>query len=234
MASAETRPFLVVYPGESTNRLGQAVGHLYVNDGPERFDVAGGPPTLRPIVDAGGHTATRTPPGRYTLGPAEHHTTQGWPKSVVPWGAALREVNEIVQYQVSGRWIDASGVNGNVTQAILMFAAKSKRPMPVLVASRHARQMFYDQQSGKLKLQWRENDFGKWSWNLRLRGHRTVFFVHTTPVDEAAGASDFELVESHGCLHIRPKDRDTMVGKGYLRESTTLIVKTYEDRWSPP
>ncbi len=233
MPLPEKKPFLVVYPGESKNRFGQVVGHLYVNDGPERFDVAGGPPARRPIGDLGGHTATRTPAGRYRLGRAEHHTTQGWPNSVVPWGAALREVAEIVQYQMDGRWIDASGVKGRVTQAFLLFAAKSGQPMSVLVASRHARQIFYDPY-GKLMSRWQRNDFGKWSWNLVLHGHRTVFFLHTTPADEAAGASDFDLVQSHGCLHIRPADRDTMVRKGYLREGTTVIVKSYEDRWSQP
>lgn len=137
-------PFLVVYPGETKNRFGQVVGHIYVNDGPERFDVAGGPPTTRPIPDLGGHTATRTPPGRYTLDHFERHTTQGWPMSVVPWGARLRDVSDIVQYEVDGRWIDASGVNGTVTHSWLIYSSKSRQPMSPLVASRHARQMFYD------------------------------------------------------------------------------------------
>lgn len=213
------------------NRFGDVVGHIYVDDGPERFDVAGGP-TL-PIRDRGGHTATPTPAGQYVLDRAERHTTQSWPGSVVPWGARLREVQEIVQYEVNGRWLDASGVNGRVTAAHLIYATKSRRPMSPLVASRIARQMFYDR-NGKLMSRWEGNDFGKWSWNLKLGRHRTAFFIHTTPEDEAAGASDFDLRASHGCLHIRPRDRDTMVLKGYLREGTTVIVKRYEDQWRPP
>src|SRR6185312_1437440 len=226
------RPFLVVYPGESRNSFGQAVGHIYVDDGPERFDVAGGPATARPIADIGGHTATRTPAGRYVLDHAERHTTLGWPKSVLPWGARLREVHEVVQYEVGGRWIDASGPSGTVTRAYLIFSAKSRQPMSPLVASRHARQMFYDD-DGNLAARWEGNDFGKWSWNLKLGRHRTVFFIHTTPLDEAMGSGDLELRQSHGCLHIKPKDRDIMVLKGYLREGTTVIVKRYEDRWQP-
>jgi hypothetical protein len=217
-----------VYPGESQNRFGQVVGHIYVNDGAEAFDVAGGPPTSRP--DVGGHTATRTPAGRYSLDRAEHHTTQGWPKSVVPWGAQLREEREIVQYNINGRWLDASGPKGSVTRAFLMFSAKSRQPMSPLVASRFARQIFYDT-NGVLMSVWQGNDFGKWSWNLKMGRHRTVFFIHTTPQDEAAVSSDFDLLQSHGCLHIRPRDRDTMVAKGYLQEGITVIVKRYEDRW---
>jgi len=226
------RAFLVVYPGDGKNRSGKVVGHIHVNDGPETFDVAGGPPTLQPILDLGGHTATRTPPGRYVLDRAEHHTTNGWPRSVVPWGARLREVDGVVEYELSGHWINASGLDGRVTHALLIFAAKSGRPMSPPVASRHARQMFYEK-NGTLMSMWQGNDFGKWSWNLRLGSRRTVFFIHTTPPGEAAGSSDFDLDQSHGCLHIRPNDRDVMVKRGYLREGTVVIVKRYEDRWRP-
>lgn len=226
------KPFLVIYPGDGKNRFGQVTGHVHVNDGPEVFDVAGGPPTLRPIVDLGGHTATRTPPGRYVLDRPEHHTTNGWPNSVVPWGAALREVATVVQYESNGRWVDASGPNGKVTHALMTFATKSRQPISPLVASRRARQMFYDRNGNLMRL-WESNDFGKWSWNLRSGRQRTVFFIHTTPEDEWAGDSDLDLVQSHGCLHIRPKDRDAMMRKGYLREGTVVIVKRYEDRWRP-
>lgn len=231
MASTNWRPFLVVYPGDAKNRFGDIVGHIHVNDGPETFDVAGGPPTV--TKTPGGHVATPTPAGTYVLDSAEHHTTSGWPGSVVPWGARLREVAEVVQYETNGKWVDASGPNGRVTHAVLKFAARSRDPISPLIASRQARQMFYDQHSGHLSPVWKSNDFGIWSWNLKLNGLRTVFFIHTTPDDENAGNSDFDLRRSHGCLHIRPKERDVMMGKGYLREGTTVIVKRYKDRWRP-
>ncbi len=231
MVAPARKPFLVVYPGESRNRVGQAVGHIYVNDGPERFDVAGGPPTAQPIADEGGHTATRTPPGRYLLDQAEHHTTSGWPDSVVPWGARIREVDSVVQYELDGKWVDASGPNGRVTRAWVLFYTRSRRPVTVAIASRHARQSFYDR-AGHLMSRWVLNDFGNWSWNLRSGRLRTAFFIHTTPKDEAT-TDNVDLVQSHGCLHIKPRDRNVMVLRGYLSPGTVVIVKTYEERWRP-
>jgi hypothetical protein len=222
----------VVYPGESRNRLGQVVGHIYVNDGPERFDVAGGPPTSRPIADEGGHKATRTPAGQYVLDRAEHHTTFNWPNSVVPWGARIREVDLVVQYQLDGKWVDASGPKGRVTRAFLLFYTRSRTPISEGTASRYARQLFYDD-SGKLMTRWLRNDFGNWSWNLRRGVLRTVFYLHTTPDDEATPDPIVDLIQSHGCLHIKPRDRNVMMSKGYLKEGTVVIVKPYEDRWRP-
>jgi len=230
MTSRAAKATLVIYPGEGRNGLGQVVGHIYVNDGPEKFDVAGGPPTSTPIADVGGHTATRTPPGRYVLDRAEHHRTQGWPNSVAPWGARIREVAEIVQFELNGRWVDASGPNGRVTGALMIFFTRSGRPISPGSASRRARQMFYDD-AGALMARWTRNDFGKWSWNMKSKGRRTAFYIHTTPQDEAAGDRNFELQQSHGCLHIRPKDRDIMVRKGYLAAGIEVIVKPYTQRW---
>jgi len=81
--------------------------------------------------------------------------------------------------------------------------------------------------------QWLLNDFGQSSWNLKKSGARTVFFIHTTPEDEAMGSRPFDLTQSHGCLHIRPADRKTMVDKGYLAKGVAVIVKRYEDRRRP-
>ena len=99
---------LVIYPGERVNGSGFVVGHIYVNDGIESYDVAGGPATKRPISDLGGHTAERTPPGTYVLDKPEHHTTTSWPNSVVPWGAKIREVDEVVQFEFGGRFLGRS------------------------------------------------------------------------------------------------------------------------------
>lgn len=137
-----------------------------------------------------------------------------------------------MQYQLNGRWVDASGPHGAVTRAFLLFYAKSRRPVTVGIAARHARQLFYDR-DGQLMSQWLRNDFGNWSWNLKLGRHRTVFFIHTTPNDEAASDPNADLVQSHGCLHIRPRDRNVMMAKGYLKAGVPVIVKRYEDRWRP-
>ena len=76
---------------------------------------------------------------------------------------------------------------------------------------------------------WVYNDFGKWSWNLKRSGRRTVYFIHTTPDAEFAAANNtrYELEQSHGCVHIKPEDRDEMVSRGYLQAGTEVEVMPY-------
>jgi lipoprotein-anchoring transpeptidase ErfK/SrfK len=76
---------------------------------------------------------------------------------------------------------------------------------------------------------WNLNDFGNWSWNLMQGGHRTAYYIHTTPDDEAAtqARQRFVLSQSHGCIHIRPTDRDEMMGKGYLKQGVEVEIMPY-------
>ncbi|HET6149858.1 MAG TPA: hypothetical protein VFH68_20125 [Polyangia bacterium] len=125
-------------------------------------------------------------------------------------------------------WRAASGPAGAVTASLVTWYHKSGKHVTVSRASMLARQMFYDS-DGKLVTEWRKNDFGKWSWNMKRNGVRTVYCIHTTPEDEATTGS-FELSQSHGCLHIRPKDRDVMVDKRYLVRGTEVEVMPYNKR----
>src|SRR5271157_2888792 len=111
---------LVIYPGESKNAKGVVVGHVYViNGGGERYEIAGGPPPGDgPKKDpAGGHIQAATPAGTYIIDAPEHHVSYGWPMSVIPWGAKLREHNGQVEYQSGSQWRLATGPRGEVTHA---------------------------------------------------------------------------------------------------------------------
>lgn len=222
---------LVIFPGERVNEQHTTVGHIYVYvEGrlARSYDVAGGPPPGSGGKDAaGGHSRGPTPAGHYVLSSKEHHTTLNWPSSVVPWGAQIRERDGIVEYRSGGSWVAASGSRGRVTQAIVLWYRQSGRSLPTAVAARMAREMFYDKE-GNLKDVWKENDFGQWSWNLVREGRRTPFYIHTTPEDEARPKeASFELQQSHGCLHIRPRDRDDMTAKNYLRTGVQVEVMSY-------
>lgn len=221
---------LVIYPAEHKNAKGVTVGHIYVNDGDESFEVAGGR-SGSSTIEPGGHRAGITPPGRYVLDHAEQHTTRNWPGSVVPWGAKLRERNDVVEYQVGNNWRAASGPQGAVTTALVLWHHRSGKHVTIDVAGRQARQMFYDE-DGKLTAEWLQNDFGKWSWNMKRNGVRTAYYIHTTPDDEEATRlkKPFELAYSHGCLHIRPRERDEMMRKRYLAADVPVEVKRYDER----
>ncbi len=225
---------LYLYPGEST-RGGTTIGHIYVVGGKgESYEIAAGPPDASSEVGAGGHSAGVTPAGTYTLGAQEHHTTLGWPNSSIPWGATLeKKDDDHVYYSITpGKWVQVTGPGGVLTKSLGQFWDNTPSASPLRGIRRED---FVNQTSslygadGKLVSPWTQNDFGEWSWNLTRNGARTPYYVHTTPDDEEryrAGASS-ALFNSHGCVHLHPKDRDEMMAKGYLSAGVEVIVKPY-------
>ena len=234
---------LIIYPGEKDDRVPGSetpitMGTIYVvRSGRviDRYDVAPGP---RIKFKDRGHSAEPTPPGSYTLGHAERHTASSWPTSVIPWGAHLRETPEgVVEFQLGATWVAATGLHGKVTVAYAEFRRQSGRAISPGLANAEVRRYFFvDREQKNLRPTWTLNDFGKWSWNLQQSGKRSVFYIHTTPLDELADSLDTQvhLEQSHGCLHIQPADRDEMVTKGYLKAGMHVQIERYGLAGPPP
>jgi hypothetical protein len=227
-AQAQSAKSLVIFPGEKRTGSGTTVGHIYAvgERGVKAYDAVGGPPPGQGFRDVGGHLADVTPAGRYVLDRAEHHITDSWPRSVVPWGAEIRDNDGIVEYRAGGIWKPASGRFGEVTHAIIQFVARSNQHVDLMNADILSRDMFFSR--GVLISPWNRNDFGKWSWNLKKDGQRTAFYIHTVPVDDVSSdPGAFTIEQSHGCIHIRPRDRDDMVQRGFLKEGVAVEVMPY-------
>lgn len=237
---------LVIYPYE--NRTYQALsgngivtvyaGAMYVVNGhQERIDIVAGPIPSQNSKGEGGHIAESTHDGIYVLDRAERHTTINWPASVVPWGAPIRENNGIIQYQIGNQWRDASGPRGTVTQATRLFYARTpdahKTPQDI---EETVRDIFVNDRTKQLMQVYEGNDFGKLSWNLKRNGRRTAYYIHTTPDCEinTANGDEVVLLQSHGCIHIRPVDRDWFMQAGYLRQGITVEVRKYGEVGPPP
>jgi len=246
MAESKAAVKLVIYPYENRTYLVPAgngyvkvyAGALYVvNGSQEMISIVAGPTPENTFADRGGHSADSTPAGHYVLDKTETHTTMNWPSSVVPWGAPVREQNGIIQYKIGSQWRDATGPRGTVTQSLRMFIAKTPdmHPTPQEM-EQMMRNMFIDRKTGTLATTYQSNDFGKLSWNLKHKGRRTAYYIHTTPVDEYATANgqNVMLMQSHGCIHIRPADRDLLMKKGYLREGIAVEIKKYGEVGPPP
>jgi len=91
---------------------------------------------------------------------------------------------------------------------------------------------------------WRFNDFGPAAVryfkdrnnNLRLdedKGERlSGEMIHTTPENEAQAATGKEvrLGPSHGCVHIRPQDRNTLLRMNAFKPGTPFVVHEYNER----
>jgi len=243
---------LVLYPGEgvrnfvvsrqgkrislSENHWETTFGHIYVIGGRgEAYEAVGGPPPGHGHPDAGGHVAGRTPAGLYTLGPQEHHTTLGWPYSTIPYGAKLRVGEDgFVEYLDQGSWKKANGPHGIWTKATQRFHERDGAPPLVTeddLSGFHS--AAYDR-AGNLRPEWLLNDFGEWAWNLMRDGKRSAYYIHTTPQDEyfkrvpAEEDAIFSLIgQSHGCVHILPRDRDEMMERGYLKKGIHVQVMPY-------
>jgi hypothetical protein len=231
---------LVFFPGERVVGSGKnaaTVGAIYVIGGHgESMPAAGGEPVAR--GDRGGHTVEPTPAGQYVLGPRAHVVTQSWPKSVIPWGAALRlNAHDEVEFEASpGKWHVATGPNGEVTRASMAFKHRDKLHPKLETVVQEVRNIFVDPVTHKLrKTTWDKNDFGRWGWNLLQNGHMTPYYVHTTPQDEHATDQHKAvlLANSHGCIHIPPAERDRLEKAGYLKEGTPFEVRPYSEKGPP-
>jgi hypothetical protein len=155
--------------------------------------------------------------------------------SIIPWGSTLKEEGGEILYQDSaGSWQKATGPDGKVTAAAVKFVHRSGKHVSWAVMDAEVRRVFY-RPDGALKPTWDLNDFGIWSWNMMRDGRRSVYYLHTTPGDEAATAAGtgFLLSQSHGCVHIRPVDRDDMMRKHYLKKGMEVEVKPYGQSGPP-
>jgi hypothetical protein len=242
---------LVLFPGETDEQtsLGAVTyGHIYVVGGQgESYKVAAGP--RAGSGDRGGHTRTPTPAGDYTLHAQEHVTTVNWPMSSIPWGAVLTlnsdDATNDVSYTIDGgppvQVVGPKG--GSMATANKLFFDRSTAAQKkeftqngqFTEAQVLANWDYWGPRVGgaskdtSLATPWNQNDFGVWGWRLLSGGAATAFFIHTTPEDEqaAAAGTDRPLVNSHGCIHVRPADRDDMMSKGYLVKGMKLKVMPY-------
>ena len=238
---------MIFFPGERTevnvNGKSVAMGTIYViGASGENMKAAGGPRGMPPggkiVPGQGGHTQESTPPGRYILGEREHVTTRSWPASVVPWGAPLR-INSDGEVEFQGRskhWTLATGRHGRVTSALDQYTQRNGKKYPLSALAAYSKTMFIDSKTNKLRWPtYRGNDFGLWGWNLTRNGSRTGYFVHTTPVNENdyATAAMKNLDNSHGCIHLVPKERDRLMKAGLLKAGVPFEVRPYTEIGPP-
>jgi hypothetical protein len=247
---------LIFFPGEQkvkedpADALSMPHGSIYVIGGKgERYEAVGG--VKSNLGATGGHTSNITPKGLYTLGPREHVVAPSWYNSIIPWGTKLwinidlqTHKEECVYEAKPHDWRLLTGPRGALTLARIKFEvstlASEKKATSIGPARRkeledEMRYTVIDPATGKLRsVQWVWNDFGQWGWNLRRKGGRTIYFVHTTPLTERPQTpGDAALLTSHGCVHIHPVDRDQMMERGYLKEGVSFEVRSYDEKGPP-
>lgn len=183
------------------------------------------------------HMKTPTRSGRFVVAKIEKHISYGKYAfySGIAWGTPLREYNKKVQIKRNGVWVDLSSIPA--------FSKYAEKDVLKVLKESYA-SLMHDPMLKELPDSWIYNDFGHISikyfkdldGNFKLNGKETILgdFIHTTPGDELRSAKGQEVIlgESHGCIHVKPKDIDTMLSI-YIKKGSVIEVKEYNDLTTP-
>ncbi|WP_417362074.1 L,D-transpeptidase family protein [Gallaecimonas pentaromativorans] len=191
-----------------------------------KFEAMGGP---EKIGEDPRMAEEPTWPGKYIIEKVEAYRTPTWRYSKLAWGTKLKPTpgKTDVWYQLkSGKWGSLNQLFGlNDTQSLVkslnkQYYGKSEIP---------ATWLFND--FGPLAIRWFKDING----NGILDGKETLSgqMFHTTPENEAEKetGNPVRLVHSHGCIHLKPNDRDRMMAIGAFKKGTIFTVHKYHERY---
>jgi hypothetical protein len=210
------------------NRIAWTVGRRIL------FDAEGwGGATPKPGVKYDTMKPQPTTPGTYVVQDHGPYTTATWELSRIPWGAALKvhPDGEHLLYQ-GGAGGGAAGWNRVDKKVPTANVAWIKGVYKDL----YGKTGIYDSNGDGIPDKWVFNDFGPWAVryfrdlnrNRKLDGAEELMgeMIHTTPENEAqtARALPVGLEPSHGCIHIKPFDRDKFLKGGAFASGNLLVV----------
>ena len=211
------------YPGEklllaiSRNQANKVTIH-------GKFEAWGGPSTLG--------NDPRMPeeptwPGEYIIDKARVYHTPSWKLSAIKWGTPLRDkpAEDDVWYQIRPK---------------LWASVKADHA----IARKDIIKLHYDlYQVRTIPATWIFNDFGPvvimWfkdlNDNKRLDGKESPSgqMFHSTPENEAQVFRDLSIKFSlsHGCIHLKPSDRNTLFARGFFNPGTPFVIYGYFEKF---
>ncbi|MCG5051847.1 MAG: hypothetical protein KA712_02710 [Myxococcales bacterium] len=199
-----------------------------------RTEAYGGPSKVLKDQD-GGPDFTPTPAGRYLLLKPEPYTTHSWAGSEIAWGTPIkpsptnpRDVHYLVRRK------EGREVWGSLLKDFGFDRDKVETMYDALYGIK------------KLPTTWVFNAFGPIAFrffqdtnrNGRLDGaeQKSGAMFHTTAENEAETAQGKvpEMTNSHGCIHLRPRDRDHLMSIGGLKKGVVFVVHPYEAKYVGP
>ncbi|MET4084065.1 hypothetical protein ABIB40_004039 [Pedobacter sp. UYP30] len=199
------------------------------------YDAHGGPSTIQKGSD--GNDMTPTTAGRFVIQSIAKHVSYGryafW--SGVAWGTPMMTKDGVTLIKKGNAWTKLSSVNK-------IFGAYKDNESKLTMLLMFEYQTLYNIPRNLSPRFWVFNDFGHVSvkyfkdtnhdWKMDGKEHILGDFIHTTPGDEASTSKkqNFNLVESHGCIHVKPTEIDTMIGNGYIAKGLTIEVHPYNDK----
>ena len=189
-----------------------------------RFEAWGGPAS---IGNDPRMPEEPTWPGEYVIDKAHAYRTNTWPLSRIAWGTPLRDMpgqNDVWYQLPGGKWGSIKADTGITRNDIvnLNFNLYNARMVP---------------------RQWVFNDFGPVAirWFKDLNGNRILDgkerlsgqMFHTTQKNEAQHTRGLPIAmaPSHGCIHLRPVDRDRLFAVGAFKPGTRFVVRKYYEKY---
>jgi hypothetical protein len=200
-----------------------------------RAEAWGGEKPMRG-VDYGIMAPRKTTAGTYIIYSYAPYKTKTWPNSRMIWGTPLRaEPDGTVSYQASGngKWLP-----------LIDHRGRAFKPATLTT--------WYFELYGEYRFPptWVFNDFGPWAvryfrdkdhdGKLSRGEHLSGEMIHTTPDNEAetVKGGPVNLESSHGCIHVKPRERDELARVGAFKRGNKLVVHRYEARmpaaWRAP
>lgn len=188
------------------------------------FEAWGGPATLGSDPRM---AEEPTWPGSYIIDKIQRYSTPTWPMSKIKWGTRLRDMpgqNDVYYELANGKW--ASVKNDIKIQRYELIGLYKQ---------------YYGPKQAKVPEYWVFNDFGpiaiRWfkdlNGNKKLDGKERLSgqMFHTTPENEAQyiRGLPLQMVPSHGCIHLKPTDRDVITAYGAFKPKTIFIVHEYSE-----
>ena len=170
----------------------------------------------------------RTTLGKYVIYSVIPYRTKTWPLSRIPWGTPIMRSSdgEHVVYKTGKTahpWENIDKLIPGLTPDLI--------------------KQYYYELYGKWEIpnSWVFNDFGvkavryykDLNHDKKLDAGESLSgeMIHTTPDAEASTAlgQDVHLQSSHGCIHIKPIDRNRFEAAGAYAKGTDLFIHTYEE-----
>lgn len=185
-----------------------------------RFEAWGGPST---IGNDARMAEEPTWPGQYVIDKSHAYRTNTWPLSRITWGTKLldKPSQDDVWYQLpENKWGSIKNDHKISRSEIidLYFNLYSLRIVP-------KKWVFND--FGPVAIRWFKDSNGnrKLDDNEQLSGQ----MFHTTQANEAEEIRrlPINMVHSHGCIHLKPRERDQLFAIGAFKPGTIFTVHKY-------
>jgi len=171
-----------------------------------------------------------TTAGHFIIYKTEAYRTPTWPMSKLSWGTKLRDMpskGDIWYALPSGKWGGLNQLYNTPVRSAIMEMHKELYGKAIVPES----WVFND--FGPTAIRW----FKDFNGNKVLDGNERLSgqMFHTTPENEAeeATGSTIRLVPSHGCIHLKPNDRDRLFTLGAFKRGTSFTVHKYHERYKP-